>query len=146
MATHSRLFIAAALAGCAYALGRRVGRASVKFQPIKLEAELKLRGRDLLACLNTESYRQMRTRPSGNTPLVKPTVFDVSSHYSAIGEAIRAHAQTVLDAMNGKGITGGTISEIVSSHAQEISDAIKRLEYGMLRTTPTPGGEPPHAE
>jgi hypothetical protein len=138
--------MAAALAGCAYALGRHLGRASVKFQPLKLEAELKLRGRDLLACLNTESYRQMRTRPLGDTPLVKPTVFDVSSHYSAIGEAIRGHAQTVLDAMKGEPLTGGTISEIISSHAQQISDAIKRLEYGMLPTRPTLGGEPPHAE
>jgi hypothetical protein len=135
MAVHSPLLLAAALLGCAYVLGRRVGRASVKFQPIKLEAELKLRGRDLLACMNAESYRQVRTRPSGDTPPVKPTVFDVNSHYSAISDTIKAHAQAVLDAMKGEAITTGTISEIISSHAKEISEAIRRHEYTRMRTS-----------
>ena len=108
--------MAGALLGCAYALGRHVGR-----------------------------------KP---TP-VKPTVFDVESHYSAIGDTIKAHAQTVLRITKGEAIP--TISEIISSHAQEIADAIKRFEYGKLRTGPvvfeasgkdlkgTLGAEPPQA-
>jgi hypothetical protein len=115
----------------------------------------------LLGCAYVLS-RQLGRKPAP----AKPTAFDVNSHYSAIGDAIRAHAQAISEETLGKGLASGTIGDAlkaygqefsdviarlnaptigdyIKSHAQEISDVLRRLDHSKLRTLGSELGQLP---